>query len=463
MKKLLIAAAAVALLLLAIGLLVALQYRSQDPEVLLDRLARGKGDRGDLIMRLNVARGDSVGPMIRALQDNTYSTDVRADILELLFKRNLRASEQRIEDAILAATRDPEPVIRRRAAYCLAVYAEGDLQATLADHIRDPDPQVRRQAYLVMGSRSRRGPERGVWQRLSAEQKERMIKDCIKQMKTEETPEMKRLARAVIGREIAIRTDEATQALQTSDLGRAEELLRGALKLDPQNCLAQIRLVRFHLKSGDTEKAIALAREYGGLIEVPTLSKAPVIDGDPNDPVWAEAFMRDQFYMTTSVWVQQPTKGKSKAFIGHRDGKLYIAVIGYEKDLSRLVKKHAGRDSKVWADDCVEILFDPTNSERDFYQFAVNANGGLYDAFRNDKSKNFKCEYGAGIFRDSGYWACEFAIDGKDLDNHLIKRGEVWSLNVYRVRIGPASEHCAVWPVLGGTRTLNNYPIAIFK
>ena len=71
---------------------------------------------------------------------------------------------------------------------------------------------------------------------------------------------MRLLARAVVGREIELRGEKAREALQGSDLVQAEEILRSALELDPENQQAQIRLVRFYLANVDKEKALSLAQ-----------------------------------------------------------------------------------------------------------------------------------------------------------------------------------------------------------
>jgi len=235
------------------------------------------------------------------------------------------------------------------------------------------------------------------------------------------------------------------------------------LALDPANCQAQIQLVRFYLRLGQKDKALELARQYGGLIEIPPLSQPPVIDGDPTEEAWTQAYSTEKFYHTTSRWIQRQTKGKSRAYIGHRDGKIYIAVIGYEEDLSKLVQTQKGRDGNIWLDDCVELIFDPDNTDSKYYQFIVNAAGALFDSANGDTGKNFKCQYAAKVFHDRGYWACEFSLDGKDLDKHPIEAGKIWSMNVFRVRIGPASEHGAIWPLFGWAHRMNLYPLAVFK
>ena len=191
MKKVLLITAAVAVVLIVLGVLLWMHLQLQKPEVLLDRLRRGSGDKEELVMRLNVARGDSVGPMLTAFQDESAPTSFRADILELLFKRNLRSAEPRIEKVILKAIKNPDPIIRRRAAYGLAIYSENRLRLTLADSIDDPDPEVRRQVYLLLTTHSWRMRESQIWDLLSKEQKATVTQASLKQMKTEETPEMR--------------------------------------------------------------------------------------------------------------------------------------------------------------------------------------------------------------------------------------------------------------------------------
>ena len=457
-------AAAIAAALVGFGALILLHGRSRSPEALLAKLAAGKGDRQDLIMRLNVARGDVVGPMLEALHDASADPTFRADVLELLLKRNFRAREERIEKALLAATRDDELLVRRKAVHGLSVYAEESLQVALIPSVSDPDPETRRHAYMVFAASTwHQDPEQGVWRLFAPAQKARLIDACLAQMKTEQDPQMQALARSVIGREIEIRGEKAKQALQASDVLQAEEILRGALKLDPEHPQAQIRLARFLLRHGDREDALRMARRYGAFFEVPRLSQPPQIDGDPTDAVWAEARTTDKFYQNTSRWIPQLAAGRSKACIGHRDGKIYIAVLGYEEDLTQLVQKHKSRDTDVWRDDCVEIIFDPANTERDMYQFVINPAGALFDQANRDTKKNFKCQYEAAIFPDRGYWACEFALDGRDLDNHPIRPGAMWSLNLFRTRIGGGSEQGAMWPTFGFSQRMDLYPIAVFK
>ncbi len=465
MNKILTVAIAVIVVAAVIAVVLIQNARSRNPQVLLKKLAAGQGNKEELIMRLNVARGDVIGPMIEAVQNKKAPTQFRAEVLELLFKRNFNSSEPRIEDVLLQAAGDSDVIIRRKAAEGLAVYAEPSLQLALIDHIFDSDPQVRRQVYLVLGANIRYASPRngGIWGSMSEEHRGKVVARCLEQMKKENDSEMRQLVRAVIGKEIEIRGEEATQALQASDIQKAEDILRGALELDPQNRQAQIRLVRFYLETKGKQEAIEAAQKCGELIEIPQLTTPPTIDGDPSDDVWAQGYSTEEFYHTTSRWVAKPTKGKSKAIIGHRDGSIYITVIGYEEDLTKLITNQKGRDANLWLDDCVELIFDPDCTGKGFYQFIINSAGALFDQANGKVSRNFKCKYAAKVFPDRGYWAIEFTINGQDMDKHLIEPGKIGSLNVFRVRIGPASEHGVIKPLYGWAHRMDLYPLAIFR
>jgi hypothetical protein len=138
-------------------------------------------------------------------------------------------------------------------------------------------------------------------------------------------------------------------------------------------------------------------------------------------------------------------------------------MLGFEEDLDKLVVRKKNRDDEVYLDDCVELIFNPENSEKDYFQFIINPAGALMDFKNSDKGVNFNCDYKAGIFKDRGYWAVEFAIDAKELTSKPITSETIWCLDFFRARIGPASEHGCIWPTYGGSLYPGRYPLAIFK
>ncbi|MHC4247924.1 MAG: HEAT repeat domain-containing protein, partial [Planctomycetota bacterium] len=343
-----VAGVAAAVVVLFIGVVLVMQ-RLASPAYLVSRLRHAKGDeREELVMRLNLSRGDVVTPMIAALENPSGGAEFRAEMVELLFKKNARAANKRIEEALTGALADSEPPVRAAAVYGFAVYMRGEKQLPVLDLIDDDSAEVRRQVYMLLNSeerggrrrRHRHGP-RGLWDLVSedshAELKKKVLGAARRRASGETDAELRLLALAVVGREVERVCSDATQAAQRSDVPRAEELFRSALELDPDSHLAKVRFVRHVLAQGERERALALAKEYGALLRVPMLPSAPVIDGDPTDEVWIEGFSDALRYRSSSRWTSMPVAGRSEMRIGHRDGRIYVAIVAYEDDLTRLI------------------------------------------------------------------------------------------------------------------------------
>jgi len=469
MKRLLVLAFTILCVVLAFALGIGLRLHARQPRVLLEKLRTADGDQREaLVMALALARGDAVPPMIEACQEPTGGTAYRTILLDLLFKKYHRVPDERIERVLFQALKDPDPVIRTHAVNGFAVFGDWAQKARMVDLVGDPHADVRLQVYAILTATRRQDPPDGVWAHLDEQQRQDLVELARGQVEKEADPDLRDLARSVLGREIAIRCGKAIEAFQTADIVKADELLDSALDLDPGNERAKICRIRHYLDLGEKEKALAFAKESGALLSIPRLREAPAIDGDPEETAWEDALRSNNSYRNTVHWIAKPAQGKTKTCIGHRDGTLYIAVLGYEDDLDKLVVKHTARDSKVWQDDCVEIMLDPGNTAKRFFKFAINAAGALDDGCRGDvpreqRKRNFECRYAAGIFRDRGYWACEFAVPAAELDNSTIGARSIWGMNVVRTRIGPASECCALWPTFGSNLRVELFPIAVFE
>ncbi len=459
-----ITTAIIALAALAVTVSVLFMWEDHDPRTLLTRLettAPGQV-REQILMRLKSSPGAD-NAMMDVIKDKSRKDKFVAEVVELLFKRNVHRQAKDVNAALLETLKSESVVIRRKAAACMAMYAKNELRAGMIDLLDDPNAEVRKQAYIVLVSGYWKYPAYGVWEHISAAGRAKMLSICRKQMKSETDSDLRILARAVVGREIEVRALQARQLASSSDLAGAEKLLQSCLELDPDNQVAQIKLIRFYLRNGDKKKAIELARKHAAIMEVPELSETPKIDGDPTDKVWKEACRIDKFYHATSKWVQREAEGRSEAYIGHKDGVLYIAVLGYEDDLSKIRATVTGRDTQPWKDDCLELIFDPANSERELYQFVINTLGAMFDKHKSDAKVNFPCKYGVKVFKDRGYMGWEFAIRGDDLGKNKIKPGVIWSMNIFRTRIGAASEQGCVWSPCGWSLRMDTYPLALFK
>jgi len=350
MKRLIVLAVVVVALL---GLFVGtVQWRvhSDHPESLVRRLRKAKNQeqRERLIMKLNLSKKDPVGPLLKALETSDKDPNFRMGILEILFKRQLHAPEDRIKAVLGKSLEDADVVLRRKATELFATYVVSLDSRALAERIHDTDSEVRRHAYEVFASNWY--TYRGAWVDLvegENDKRKELVEECRNRMTTEKDPDLRFMARAIVGRQIWDMCRKARETLQGGDIVEAEDLLNKALELDPENHRARIRMVRHHLMTGNKEKALTLADQHGALLRIPVLASAPVVNGDPTEQAWHDAFTSDRFYLTLSAFTGKPAQGKSQFHIGHYEGKIYVAVLGYEDNLDELVIKHTQRDSAV--------------------------------------------------------------------------------------------------------------------
>lgn len=436
--------------------------RKENPEVLIRWLERGKGNQNEISMRLNMARGDVIAPLVKAFGKDRAKPEFRAQILDLIFKKYHRTPDLRLESTIWRALGDPDISIRSKAINGVTLYMKAVPPDSLIHLVEDSELEIRKRALMFFTEKPRYWPFNQGVRDTSSNARERLLEAVTRQKEKEKDPDILFLIRSVVGVEISARAQEANGLFYKAKYEKADSVYRSASALDPSHPLPGLRQARAYLRT-DRKKSLEIAKTCGYLLEIPKLPEAPVLDGDPSEKIWEKGLRINQFCNDASRWVVQKAKGKTECYLGHRDGKIYIAVLGYEEELEKLKVTKKNRDEKVWQDDCVELLFDPTSEGRGAYQFAINAANTLFDVYRRDRTKNYSCEHQAKVFQDRGYWAVEFAIAGKELGGAKVRKGEIWSMNVYRARIGPASEHSGIVTTFGGTHNYWNYPLAVFR
>ncbi|MBN1257974.1 MAG: HEAT repeat domain-containing protein [Planctomycetes bacterium] len=450
----------VCLLALLIGVTWMKAY-AKKPEVLIARLRGATAEeKEEVITQIHLVRGDFTTPALAEFAKLDNPAAFRAELVRILYQINHTTADSRIEEILQESLQDKQPEVRSASISCLALYGSDQARLAAIDCLEDPDVEVRRQAYLIFNADGRRA-EGHLWTLMTEEQKSKLISYALVDRKDNPSEEIRFLADSIIGREVAILCDQSTEALQTSDIIKTRELLDLAITLDPESFRAKNSYVRHYLAIGDKETALSLADKYNLLLRIPLLTAAPQIDGDPTDEVWLEGCQATTPYLMTSLWTTLPATSKTMISIGHLNGTIYISVIAYEDDLSKLVVKNTTRDSEVYNDDCVEFSFDPALEERRDFRFSINPAGALYDRYGFDRRSNFTCEYAAKVFPESGYWACEFAVKAKDLNNNVITNESIWGMNVMRTQIA-ASQKSAITPTFG-TMWFVVSPLAIFE
>lgn len=440
--------------------------RRRNPEVLLQMLRAGRGDQNELMMRLQLVRGDVITPMIEHVADSSAPEPFRIEIIRALWRQYQRTPEKRVEEMMHDLRKDESAGIRREAFQGFSTYAEPDQKLLLMDQLTDPDDEVRQMAFAIFVT-DRGAPEHaheGMWAELSDEQRESLIETAKQVAASEEDPYRSYLAKAIVGREIEHLCNAATQARETGRLDRAEELSRQAVDLDPGHPRSAIHIARHYLALGEREKAIEEAAKHKALISIPKLSSAPVIDGDPNDPVWQEGFFGTDFHISYIKWAPRRARSKSEFRIGHHGGKIYITILAYQEQLDKLRSRVKERDGgNILRDDNMLIFFDPGVTDQNGYQFVINVGNVQSDLYKRNEKHNYNFKTGTGVFRDRGYWAGEFEFDIEELDPKGISESSVWAMNVQRGNMGASAETSQWWPTFPYGYRYVTWPLAVFE
>lgn len=171
----------------------------------------------------------------------------------------------------------------------------------------------------------------------------------------------------------------------------------------------------------------------------------PVIDGDLSDACWHTASPTSRFVL----WGRDALpEVQTRARVCFDDARVYIAVEAMEPNLDPRLNmldsvraEVTERDGRVFRDDCVEIFVQP--GDADYYQFAVNSVGALYDGRAMDGAWNGDCEVAAK--RGTGSYTFELAIALESIGG---KPEGTWRMNFCRNRT--AVTESSTWSGLQG-------------
>ena len=104
----------------------------------------------------------------------------------------------------------------------------------------------------------------------------------------------------------------------------------------------------------------------------------PVIDGLPDDAIWREAQLLDQFALPWLGQAARPAKTFTKArLLWNREALFFTAELE-DHDLFADITEH---DGQTWDNDVFELFFKPSPQHSGYYEFQVNAAGTIFDAY----------------------------------------------------------------------------------
>jgi len=162
-----------------------------------------------------------------------------------------------------------------------------------------------------------------------------------------------------------------------------------------------------------------------GLLDEPDWQKAPVVSG------FTRYDKPELMRVQTSV-----------RFLYDRRS-LYVAVQCDEPLRAKLTPIASPRDAHaIFSQEAIEVFIDPRHDHKNYYQFAANAAGSLWDSKGGNTAWNSTAQVATHLDADS--WTVEFAFPWKDYDLKP-RSGMVVGLNVCRDRL------------IGGNREWSNW------
>jgi len=102
------------------------------------------------------------------------------------------------------------------------------------------------------------------------------------------------------------------------------------------------------------------------------------MDGVLNDPVWKIAIPATDFIQSDAN-EGQPATEKTEVRIAYDDDNLYIGVICFESDPSKIIGNELKYDGNISFDDHFEFVIDTFGDKRNGFYFAINPNGARLD------------------------------------------------------------------------------------
>ncbi|NQT93719.1 MAG: sialate O-acetylesterase [Lentisphaerae bacterium] len=144
----------------------------------------------------------------------------------------------------------------------------------------------------------------------------------------------------------------------------------------------------------------------------PRMEEAPTIDGKLEADEWKAARALGPFRIIESYsYSRYPTETR----IAYDEQNLYVVFRCAEMDLDDLACGAGSRDGAVWDDDSVEIFLDTDLDGTTYYQYAVNANGVIFDT-KNRWGSNWNGPCTVATGREKEAWIVEMAIPWKTLE-----------------------------------------------
>ncbi len=157
--------------------------------------------------------------------------------------------------------------------------------------------------------------------------------------------------------------------------------------------------------AGSFGYADALAFYTPPAVSAPLMSKAPNIDGLLEPGEWTDAGAMSRFI---SLGGRSEPAAQTEMWVGYDAHSLYIGAVLHDPEAAAIKAEATERDGAVYADDCLELFFDPANQGQKYIHFIVNSLGTRYDALEREAAVDYRWEAHAAML-EAG-WSVEMAL-----------------------------------------------------
>ena len=185
-------------------------------------------------------------------------------------------------------------------------------------------------------------------------------------------------------------------------------------------------------------------------VKINYIENDPIIDGNViNDKVWNTIFPITSMTQVTPNF-GEPSSEKTEIRLAYTDRNLYVSVVGFDSDPSKIVVSDSKRDADLNDEDSFLFILDTYNDFQNGFLFGTNSDGMQYDAqIDNEGIGNFNPNSrqkggtlgGTNVNWDASWevktikgdfgWSAEFSIPLSSL-RFLPGENKTWGLNFQR-------------------------------
>ena len=177
------------------------------------------------------------------------------------------------------------------------------------------------------------------------------------------------------------------------------------------------------------------------------------IDGQLDEPDWQKAPEATGFHLLAARRSSRP-KAQTRFRILADGEAIYVGVVCAEPMMPTLKAHPVDRDGQVFAEDCIELFFDPAGRGVEYYQLALSANNDQWDQYYIESGNTtigpYSSRWTSAVHKDKRFWSAEIRVPLSSLFHTRTPEFRTeWKLNLARER-KPVGELSTWSPLSGG-------------